>query len=213
MMTLLYKEMRLVAHPTSIVFSFLGCLVLVPAYPYSVVFMFACLAPYITFVNARETNDAWYTAILPATKRESVLGKCLLIVSMQLFQLLFSIPFALLRHALHIENNPVGLDATLAWYGFGLLVYAVFDLVFFPAFYKNGYKAGKAFIFASIPMVLLMFTVEVVAHIPELSWLDSYQPQHMLMQMPILAVGILCYTVFLFLAYRMSVKRFNRVDL
>ena len=213
MMTLLYKEMRLVAHPTSIVFSFLGCLVLVPAYPYSVVFMFACLAPYITFVNARETNDAWYTAILPVTKRESVLGKCLLIVSMQLFQLLFSIPFALLRHALHIENNPVGLDATLAWYGFGLLVYAVFDLVFFPAFYKNGYKAGKAFIFASIPMVLLMFTVESVAHIPELSWLDSYQPQHMLMQMPILAVGILCYTVFLFLAYRMSVKRFNRVDL
>ena len=213
MMTLLYKEMRLVAHPTSIVFAFLGCLVLIPAYPYSVVFMFGCLAPYITFVNARETNDAWYTAILPATKRESVLGKCLLIVSMQLFQLLFSIPFALLRHALHIENNPVGLDATLAWYGFGLIVYAVFDLVFFPAFYKNGYKAGKAFIFASIPMVLLMFTVEVVAHIPELSWLDSYQPQHMLMQMPVLAVGILCYTVFLFLAYRMSVKRFNRVDL
>ena len=213
MMTLLYKEMRLVAHPTSIVFSFLGCLVLVPAYPYSVVFMFGCLAPYITFVNARETNDAWYTAILPVTKRESVRGKCLLIVSMQLFQLLFSIPFALLRHALHIENNPVGLDATLAWYGFGLLVYAVFDLVFFPAFYKNGYKAGKAFIFASIPMVLLMFTVEAVAHIPELSWLDSYQPQHMLMQMPVLAVGILCYTVFLFLAYRMSVKRFNRVDL
>ncbi|MFR7478101.1 MAG: ABC-2 transporter permease [Acutalibacteraceae bacterium] len=213
MMTLLYKEMRLVAHPTSIVFAFLGCLVLIPAYPYSVVFMFGCLAPYITFVNARETNDAWYTAILPATKRESVLGKCLLIVSMQLFQLLFSIPFALLRHALHIENNPVGLDATLAWYGFGLIVYAVFDLVFFPAFYKNGYKAGRAFIFASIPMVLLMFTVEVVAHIPELSWLDSYQPQHMLMQMPVLAVGILCYTVFLFLAYRMSVKRFNRVDL
>ena len=29
-MTLLYKEMRLVAHPTSIVFAFLGCLVLVP---------------------------------------------------------------------------------------------------------------------------------------------------------------------------------------
>ena len=56
-MTLLYKEMRLVAHPTSIVFAFLGCLVLVPSYPYSVIFMFGCLAPYITFLNARETND------------------------------------------------------------------------------------------------------------------------------------------------------------
>ena len=75
MMTLLYKEIRLAAHPTSIVFTFLGCLVLVPSYPYSVIFMFGCLAPYITFLNARETNDAWYTAILPVTKRESVLGK------------------------------------------------------------------------------------------------------------------------------------------
>ena len=137
MMTLLYKEIRLAAHPTSIVFAFLGCLVLVPAYPYSIIFMFGCLAPYITFLNARETNDAWYTAILPVTKRESVLGKCLLIVSVQIFQLLFSIPFAFLRNALSIENNPVGLDATLAWYGFGLIVYAVFDLVFFPTSYGS----------------------------------------------------------------------------
>ena len=101
-MTLLYKEMRLVAHPTSIVFSFLGCLVLVPSYPYSVIFMFGCLAPYITFLNARETNDVWYTAVLPVTKRESVLGKCLLVVFFQIFQLLFSVPFALLRNTLNI---------------------------------------------------------------------------------------------------------------
>ena len=113
MMKLLYKEVRLAAHPTSIVFAFLGCLVLVPSYPYSVIFMFGCLAPYITFLNARETNDVWYTAVLPVTKRESVLGKCLLVVFFQLFQLLFSIPFAFLRNTMNIANNPVGLDANM----------------------------------------------------------------------------------------------------
>ena len=213
MTTLLYKEIRLAAHPTSIVFIFLGCLGLVPAYPYSVIFMFGCLAPYITFLNARETNDAWYTAILPVTKRESVLGKCLLIASFQLFQLLFSIPFAFLRSALNIENNPVGLDATLAWYGFGLTVYAVFDFVFISSFYKSGYKAGKAFLLASIPMVLLILMVEVMPHIPALTWLDSYQPKHLLMQLPILAAGFICYAALLLFAYRISVKRFNKVDL
>ena len=213
MMTLLYKEIRLAIHPTSIVFAFLGCLVLVPAYPYSVIFMFGCLAPYITFLNARETNDAWYTAILPVTKRESVLGKCLLIVSVQIFQLLFSVPFALLRNALNIENNPVGLDATLAWYGFGLIVYSVFDLVFFPSFYKNGYKAGKAFISASIPMVLLMVGLESVVQIPGFAWLDSYKPKDLMMQLPVFFVGIICYLTFLSLAYRISVKYFDRVDL
>ena len=213
MKMLLYKEIRLAAHPTSIVFAFLGCLVLVPAYPYSVIFMFGCLAPYITFLNARETNDAWYTAILPVTKRESVMGKCLLIVSIQLFQLLFSIPFAILRNVLDIANNPVGLDASLAWYGFGFIVYAVFDLVFLSTFYKSGYKAGKAFILAAIPMDILMIMVESVAYIPALTWMDSYQPEHLLMQLPILAVGMICYAVFLSMAYHMSVRNFAKADL
>ena len=213
MMTLLYKEMRLAAHPTSIVFSFLGCLVLVPAYPYSVILMFGCLAPYITFLNARETNDAWYTAILPVTKRESVLGKCLLVVSFQLFQLLFSVPFAFLRNTLNIANNPVGLDATVAWYGFGFILYAVFDLVFLAAFYKSGYKVGRSFILAAIPMVFLMAAIEAASYIPALVWLDSCQPEHLLMQLPILIAGIVCYGVLVPLAYRISAKRFEKVDL
>ena len=212
MMTLLYKEMRLAAHPTSIIFAFLGCLVLVPAYPYSVILMFGCLAPYITFLNARETNDAWYTAILPVTKRESVLGKCLLVVSFQLLQLLFSVPFAFLRNTLNIAN-PVGLDATIAWYGFGFILYAVFDLVFLTAFYKSGYKVGKSFVLAAIPMVFLMAAIEAASYIPALVWLDSCQPEHLLMQLPILIAGIVCYGVLVPLAYRISAKRFEKVDL
>ena len=213
MMTLLYKEVRLAAHPTSIVFAFLGCLVLVPSYPYSVIFMFGCLAPYITFLNARETNDVWYTAVLPVTKRESVLGKCLLVVSLQLFQLLFSVPFALLRNTLNITNNPVGLDATIAWYGLGFFLYAVFDLAFLTAFYKNGYKVGKSFILAAVPVVLLMAAIEAASHIPALVWMDSCQPKHLLMQLPVLTAGIFCYSIFIPLAYRISIKRFEKVDL
>ena len=213
MMTLLYKEMRLAAHPTSIVFAFLGCLVLVPSYPYSVVFMFGCLAPYITFLNARETNDVWYTAVLPITKRESVLGKCLLVVSFQLFQLLFSVPFAILRDAMNMVNNPVGLDATIAWYGFGFFLYAVFDLLFLTAFYKSGYKAGKAFILAALPMVFLMVAIEAAAYIPALVWMDSRQPEHLMMQLPILLIGIVSYGALVPFAYRISARRFEKVDL
>lgn len=212
-MTLLYKELRLAAHPTSIVFAFLGCLILVPSYPYSVIFMFGCLAPYITFLNARETNDIWYTAVLPVTKQESVLGKCRLVVFFQLFQLLFSIPFVLIRNAMNITNNPVGLDATVAWYGFGLILYATFDLVFLTTFYKSGYQTGKSFLLAAIPMVFLMVAIEATAHIPALVWMDSNQPAHMWMQVPILITGIFCFAVFMRLAYRISAKRFANVDM
>ncbi len=213
MITLLYKEMRLAAHPSSIVFAFLGCLVLVPSYPYSVIFMFGCLAPYITILNARETNDSWYTAVLPVTKRESVLGKCLMVIFFQIFQLLFSIPFTFLRNVLNIANNPLGLDPTIAWYGLGLIVYAVFDLTFFTTFYKNGYKVGTSFILAAIPMVLLMTAVETTAHLPSLAWMDSNQSGHLLMQLPILVVGIICYGSLITLTYRISAKRFEKVNL
>ncbi|HIZ76748.1 MAG TPA: ABC-2 transporter permease, partial [Firmicutes bacterium] len=131
----------------------------------------------------------------------------------QLFQLLFSIPFALLRNTMNIANNPVGLDATVAWYGFGFFLYAVFNLAFFTAFYKSGYKVGKSFILAAIPMVFLMAAIEATSYIPALAWMDSYQPEHLLMQLPILIVGIVCYGVLVPFAYRISAKRFEKVDL
>ena len=93
---------------------------------------------------------------------------------------------------MNITNNPVGLDATVAWYGFGFILYGVFDLVFLTTFYKSSYKVGKSFIFAAIPMVFLMVAIEATAHIPIFVWMDSYQPEHLLMQFPILIVGIVC---------------------
>ena len=70
--------------------------------------------------------------------------------------------------------------------------HAVFDLVFLTTFYKSSYKVGKSFIFAAIPMVSLMVAIEATAHIPIFVWMDSYQPEHLLMQFPILIVGIVC---------------------
>ena len=107
----------------------------------------------------------------------------------------------------------MGIDATIAWYGFGLIIYAVFDLVFFPAYYKNGYKAGKAFVIAALPMLLLMVAVEASVHFPDLVWLDSSAPNDLSLQIPILMIGVLCYVTMLSLACRISVKRFEKVDL
>lgn len=137
----------------------------------------------------------------------------MLIISIQLFQLLIAVPSVFLRKILEVENNPVGMDATLAWFGFGLMIYGVFDLVFFPAYYKNGYKAGKAFVIAAIPMLLLMVAAEGSVRIPQLTWLDSYAPADLMQQVPILLIGILCYGGFVTLAYIISVKRFEHVDL
>ena len=91
MFNLLYKELRLAAHPNLFIFTCLGVLVIVPAYPYGMIFIFGCLAPFITFMYGRETNDIYYTALLPVKKRDTVKAKCLLLVLAQMTQLLISL--------------------------------------------------------------------------------------------------------------------------
>ena len=66
---------------------------------------------------------------------------------------------------------------------------------------------------AAIPMVFLRAAIEAASYIPALVWLDSCQPEHLLMQLPILIAGIVCYGVLVPLAYRISAKCFEKVDL
>ena len=212
-MKLLYKELSLAAHPSLYAFMLLGCLVIIPVYPYTVIFMFGCLAPFITFMFARENNDAWYTATLPIQKKEIVLAKCLLLTVVQLGQLLISLPFAILRNTLTIENNPVGMDATAAWYGFGLIIFSIFNLVFLPAYYTSGYKAGVSFLSAMLPVILFMAAVEILVHFPIFYWMDSTSPEDLLRQLPILFLGLILYVVSMAASYRIAAHRFEKVNL
>ena len=210
---LLYKELRLAAHPNLYIFTLLGALVIVPAYPYGMVFLFGCLAPYLTFMYGRETNDIYYTALLPVKKRDTVKAKCLLMVLAQMAQLLISLPFAVLRvHALP-NGNPAGIEANVAYYGFGLMIYAVFNVILLTQFFKTAYKVDMAFLLAIIPAAVAVIIMEVLVHFPGFEWLDSVAPEIMLRQLPILAVGVVVYSIGMLIAYRVSAKRFEQVDL
>ena len=55
------------------------------------------------------------------TKGEIVAAKLRLFAVAQWIQILISVPFALLRHAVGIGNNPVGIDPVISWYGFGFI--------------------------------------------------------------------------------------------
>lgn len=213
MFNLLYKELRLATHPNLYIFTLLGALVIIPAYPYGMVFIFGCLGPYISFMYGRETNDIYYTSLLPVKKKDTVKAKVLLIVLAQMTQLLISLPFAVLRLYVLPDGNPAGIEANLAYYGFGFIIYAIFDLIFLTQFFKTAYKVGKAFILAIIPATLGVIIMEVLVHIPKFQWLDSVEPNIILQQLPILILGIIFYIISILLAFRISAKRFQQVDL
>jgi len=213
MSKLLYKELKLAAHPNLFVFIFLGVLVIVPAYPYGMVFLFGCLGPYISFMYGRETNDIYYTCLLPVKKSDTVKAKFLLVTLAQMTQLIISLPFAILRLYLLPDGNLAGIEANTAYYGFGFMIYAIFNLIFLTEFFKTGYKAGKAFALAIIPAAVGVIIMEILVHIPNFYWLDSVKADMMLKQLPILLIGIVIYILSMLFAYKISTNRFQRVDL
>ena len=63
MKTLLYKQLRLVCHPMTPVFCLFGAMLLIPNYPYSVIFFYVTLGLFFTFLNMREQKDIYFSAV------------------------------------------------------------------------------------------------------------------------------------------------------
>ena len=64
------KDLRLAAHPMMYVFALFGVMLIIPNYPYTVVFFYGLLGIFFTFLNGRENKDVYYCAVLPVTKRD-----------------------------------------------------------------------------------------------------------------------------------------------
>jgi len=210
---LLYKEVRLAAHPNLFIFTLMGPLVLIPGYPYTMVFIFGLIGNFINLMYTRENNDIYYSALLPLKRSEIVLGKWLVLLVSQLLTIVVSIPFAFLRLQLVSRPNPVGIEANIAFYGFGLMIFACFNLIFLTSYFQTVYKVGTSFLKGLIPATFVAIVVEVLTHFPTLSWLDAVTFDGQIKQLPILAAGILIYSIAMWRAYKISVRRFSQVNL
>ena len=214
MKTLLYKQLRLVCHPMTPLFCLFGVMVLIPNYPYTVIFFYVTLGLFFSFLNMREQKDIYYSALLPVPKRDTVKAGCLFVALTELASLVLLALFSVL--AVHLQpgkDNLVGLDPNITLLAAGFLIYAVFNAVFLPSFYANGYKVGTAYLKAVIPTAAVMAVCEALPHFPRLTWLDELDPAAQLRQLPLLVGGILIYAGGMALTLRASEKVYEKVDL
>ena len=214
MKALLYKQFRLVCHPMTLIFCLFGIMVLIPNYPYTVIFFYVMLGLFFTFLNIREQKDIYYSALLPLPKRDTVKAGCAFVVIIEVLSLVVLIPCSLL--AVHLQpgkDNLVGLDPNLALLAAGFLLYAVFNGVFLPSFYANGYKVGIAFLKAVIPTTLVMMVLEALPHFPALTWLDDMVAAIQVRLLPALIASVLIYAGGMALTFRASARRYEKVDL
>jgi len=216
MKALLQKEFSLCVHPTCYIFLALGAMMLlIPSYPLYVCFFYITLGLYFVFLVGNEKRDIMFSVLLPVAKRDLVTARTLLMVFFELAVLILAIPFALLRYALHIPANPVGIDPGIAFFGLVLVQFAIFNLVFLPGFYKTGDKCGKPFLTAIALDFVFIIAAEAAMHlIPYCkNILDSNDPALQPAQLPILVGGILIYIGSTWFACRKAQKCFERVNL
>ena len=196
------------------VFCLFGIMVIIPNYPYTVIFFYVTLGLFFTFLNMREQKDLYYTALLPVPKRDAVKAGCLFTALIELASLVLLAPCCLLAARLQPDkDNLVGLDPNLALLAAGFLLDALFNAVFLPAFDKNGYQVGVAFVKATIPAALLMLALEALPHIPGLMWLDDMDAATQLRLLPVLIGSILIYAGVTLLTFRASAAAYEKVDL
>lgn len=214
MKAILYKQFHLVCHPMTLVFPLFGVMLLIPSYPYTVIFFYVMLGLFFSFLNGREQKDIYYSALLPIRKRDTVKASVVFVLLIELASLLIAIPFALLSVRLNpLGGNAVGLEPNAALFAAALLLYALFNGIFLPAFYKTAYQVGVSFLKAVIPASIVMIVCELLPHVPFLAWLEDCTPVGQLHLLPLVLCAAGIYGVGMWLTYQKAAHNYEKVDL
>ena len=215
-MKLLKKEFRLCLHPAALMMLALSALILIPNYPYGVSFFYMTLGIFFVCLSGRENHDAAFTLGLPVSRRGLVRGRVLFASCLELMQLLACAVFCCI-HARLLGNTPneAGLDANIALFGEGFLLFGAFNAIFFPGYYRDVNRVGGPFIRSSVAIFLLITAEIVCTH--AVPWvrdaLDTPDPMYMEEKLGFLAFGAAVYAGLTALAIRVSARRFEALDL
>lgn len=215
MKQLIKKEIVLVTHPTAIIFLALSAMLLIPNYPYMVVFFYTGLGIFFCCMNGRETRDVSYTIMLPISKREVVKARMLFTTLLELCQMLMAIPFAFIRQHMGIGGNAAGMDANISLFAIGFILYGAFNMVFFISYYGNVNWVGKAFLKACTVEAVLICFFEALTHANPFfkTVLDTSDNQNVEIKVVILAVSMILFAVMNIFTYNISAGRFEKIDI
>ena len=210
---LLMKEVRLASHPLSFIFIIFSFVFLLPGYPVLCAPFFVSLGIFQSFQKTRENGDILFTVLLPVPKRDVVKGKYLFVCLIELCSFLIMTLCTLLRGTVLRENevflsNPL-MNANGFALSLALFIFALFNSVFVASFFRTAYNLGIPFLMYDISSFLAVALGETLHHIPHLEWIDGWGME----QIILFLAGCVLYTLMTLLSYRMSVRRFERLDL
>ena len=229
MKALLNKEFKLCLHPATFIYLALVLMLLIPNYPYLVSCFFVCNAIFFCFQQARDNGDAMYTAMLPVSKAQAVRARVWFVVIIQAIDLALMAGMCAFAIVSMPPTNAGGTDHGLSLLAFALVLFAIFNLIYLPSFYKTGYKAGTAFLKSAIGVWIwlvlcegLMIASNAVAEsgadiaffrfIHENIDCMPKTEATWTVQAILFGAGLVIYVVCTLLAAHLSIKRYEKVS-
>ncbi len=212
MKNMLFKEFRLTIHPLFYLFFLFGALLLIPQWPYLIALMyFFFMAVPNIFSTAKAQGDIDFSASLPVRRGDIVRARILSIAIMEVVQVAVAAVFAFINLSIYPQGNFL-IDANVAFLGIAFMMYGVHNVVLFPMFYKTAYKVGIPTMAAIAVSVLFAGAVETAVQIvPVLRVLDG--TLNAWVHYATLLIGFIVFVLLNLLAAKISVKRFERVNL
>lgn len=212
MKNLLYKEFHLAIHPLFFLVLLFGALVLIPEWVYflAVMYFFFIALPNI-FAMGKANSDIGFSAMLPVKRSDIVRARIFSVIILEVLQILVTAIFAVINLLIYPKGNSL-FDANAAYIGFVFVIYAIFNAIFFPMFYKTAYKIGLPVILANIVAVAFAAGIELLnAFVPWFRIFDGRE--HLIAQFSVLAGGVVVFALLNIAALKMSIKRFENVNL
>jgi len=213
MNNMLHKELKLSIHRFFFLMPVLtGALILIPNWPYFIAFMYFF---FISVPNIYSTynaqNDMGFSIMMAGAKKEIVKGKILSFCFLELLHIGIGAIFTIARNMLYGVENFL-MDPNFAFFGMVFIMFALFNLVFFPLYFKTAFNYGLPTILANIVVIAFVAVLEILTLLNG-SMRKFFEWSSPLVGVAVLLAGIGLFVLSNLLTYRISSRRFDKIDL
>lgn len=216
MKNLLYKELKLSINKFFFIIPFLtGALFLIPQWVFFLALMYFFFISVPNIYSAYNSqNDIGFSIMMPVKKRDIVKSKILSFITLELLHFIAGAIYAVINISVFKKDNFM-MDLNLAFFGLAFIMYALFNLIFFPLYFRTAYNYGLPTIIASVVSLLFAFGIEmlVIFNRTAAGYLEGKSPEMRTFQLLLLITGIILFVVSNIVAYKISAKKFETIDL
>ncbi|MBO4704636.1 MAG: ABC-2 transporter permease [Spirochaetaceae bacterium] len=241
-MQLLRKELMFNNNFTTAIW--IICLIamqLIPSYPVYIGPFYITLCIMLSFAMNQTSHDILYTVLLPVRKIDTVKARFIFCGVSECLAIVISAIIGAIRLALHFPLNDSGINLNVAYLGFQLIIFAVFNMIFLGNVYRNPLKCGLKYFIAAF-VYFLVYTafelpvwnfmgklkeldIEKAAFTPAIStegWtfferigaiLYPLDGGSLVRQLPVLGVGIVIYALSWPITFHWASRQFEKYDI